>query len=64
MFGYTSFEIGLLTVLIFFCVFTVINRICACIEHCATARSVSKMKIEARGMEKAFNEWKCEDDGK
>ena len=64
MFGYTSFEIGLLTLLIFFCAFTVVNRICTCIEHCATARSFGKIKINSREMEKALNEWKREDDGK
>ena len=36
----SSFEIGLLSILIFFCVFTIINRICTCIENCAKAKAI------------------------
>lgn len=61
MFNYTSFEIGLLTLLISFCAFTIIGRICQCIEHCATARAVGKLNmqgvnIKQKDLEKFVNE--------
>ena len=37
----SSFEIGLLTILIFFCGFTVVNRICTCIETCTKAKAAA-----------------------
>lgn len=40
----TFIEIIIAFVIMFFCVFTAINRICRCIEHCATARAYSKFK--------------------
>ena len=64
MFGYNLFELALLLLLTSFCIFTIINRICACIEHCAAARSVSKMggvMISKEELEKKLNEqndWK------
>ena len=66
MFNYTSFEIGLLIFLATFCIFTILNRICNCIEHCATARAVGKMKgamMKEEDMEKMIDGWKCEDNG-
>ncbi len=30
--------------IIYFCAYAVINRICRCIEHCATARAFSKFQ--------------------
>lgn len=41
----SSFEIGLLSILISFCVFTIINRICTCIENCAQSKAIGKMAI-------------------
>lgn len=46
MFGFSSFELGLLMLLGSFCIFTILNRICSCIEHCATARAVGKLNIQ------------------
>lgn len=62
MFGYSSFELGLLMLLASFCVFTVLNRICTCIEHCATAKAVGKMNgtvMKVEDMEQMINGWKC-----
>ena len=47
----SSFEIGLLTILIFFCGFTVINRICTCIETCVKAKAIGKMDISMKDIE-------------
>lgn len=41
----SSFEIGLLSILISFCAFTIINRICTCIENCAQSKAIGKMAI-------------------
>lgn len=30
--------------ILYLCVFTLINRVCKCIEHCATARAYSKFR--------------------
>lgn len=38
----TSFELGLLIVITSMCIFSIVNRICHCIEHTATAKSVAK----------------------
>lgn len=37
-----SFEIGLLSVVIFVCVYTLIDRICKCIEQCALGKSYTE----------------------
>lgn len=34
--------IGILIVLTYICVFGLVNRICKCVEHCATAKSFEK----------------------
>ena len=52
----SSFEIGLLSILIFFCVFTIINRICTCIENCAKAKAIGKMAITDKDNEVLKNE--------
>lgn len=36
------FVIGLL--IIYICLYALINRVCQCIEHCATARAYSKFR--------------------
>ena len=41
MFGYSSFEIGLLTLVIWFCAFAIVNRICTCVEECTKAKSIA-----------------------
>ena len=60
MFGFSSFELGLLLLLLSFCIFTILNRICSCIEHCASARAISKtmngVAIKKEDMEKMINE--------
>lgn len=30
-----SFEIGVLSLIVYFCVYGLINRICQCVEYCA-----------------------------
>ena len=52
----SSFEIGLLSILIFFCAFTVINRICTCIENCARSKAIGKMDIADKDNEVLKNE--------
>ena len=39
-----AFQQALLIVLIFICTYTLIDRICKCIEHCATAKAYGKFK--------------------
>lgn len=34
----------LFVLIIFICVYTLIDRICKCIEHCATAKAYSKFR--------------------
>ena len=52
----SSFEIGLLSILIFFCAFTIINRICTCIENCARSKAIGKMAIADKDNEVLKNE--------
>ena len=52
----SSFEIGLLSILIFFCAFTIINRICTCIENCARSKAIGKMAIDDKDNEVLKNE--------
>lgn len=35
-------SIAILIVIIYICLFTLVDRICKCVEHCATAKSFSK----------------------
>lgn len=35
---------ALILVVIYLCVYALINRVCQCIEHCATARAYSKFR--------------------
>lgn len=35
----SSFEIGLLSVVIFVCVYALVDRVCKCIEQCALGKS-------------------------
>lgn len=34
--------IALLTILVYICIYSLIDRICKCVEHCATAKGFSK----------------------
>ena len=34
-----SIELGILIILVYLCVYALINRICKCVEYCAMARS-------------------------
>ena len=52
----SSFEIGLLSILIFFCAFTIINRICTCIENCTRLKAIEKMNITEKDNEVLKNE--------
>lgn len=40
----TAFQQALLIVIIFICAYALIDRICKCIEHCATAKAYSKFR--------------------
>lgn len=40
----TFIQIVGLLVMLFICVYSLIERICRCIEHCATARAYSKFQ--------------------
>lgn len=40
----TTFQQALLIVFVFICAYTLIDRICKCIEHCATAKAYSKFR--------------------
>ena len=42
-FNYSSFEIGVLIFVIAFCIYTVLGRICTCIETCAQAKCMEKI---------------------
>ncbi len=35
---------ALILVVIYLCIYALINRVCQCIEHCATARAYSKFR--------------------
>lgn len=52
----SSFEIGLLSILIFFCAFAIINRICTCIENCARLKAIGQMAIADKDNEVLKNE--------
>ena len=52
----SSFEIGLLSILIFFCTFTIINRICTCIENCVRSKAIGKTTIANKDNEVLKNE--------
>ena len=54
MLGFNSFEIGLLILLGSFCAFTIVGRICTCIETCARAKAdlyEALAKIDTERME-------------
>lgn len=38
----TFSQIMIATIVIYFCAYTLLNRLCKCIEHCATASAFSK----------------------
>lgn len=38
----TFMQLLLMIILIWICVYTILNRICKCFEHCMTARSFNK----------------------
>ena len=40
----TFIQISILLLLIFICIYSLIARICNCVEHCATARAYSKFR--------------------
>lgn len=40
----TAFQQALLIVILFICAYTLIDRICKCIEQCATAKAYSKIR--------------------
>lgn len=39
-----AFQQALLFVIVFICAYTLIDRICKCIEHCATAKAYGKFR--------------------
>lgn len=40
----TFVQIVIIFIVLYLCIYTLINRICQCIEHCATARAYSKFR--------------------
>lgn len=40
----TLFQHVLLVLILFICVYTLIDRICKCVEHCATAKAFGKFR--------------------
>jgi len=40
----TFVQIAIAFLIIYLCVYALINRVCQCIEHCATARAYSKFR--------------------
>lgn len=40
----TFVQIVIIFIVLHLCIYTLINRICQCIEHCATARTYSKFR--------------------
>lgn len=40
----TIFQYTLLIVVIFICVYTLVDRICKCVEHCATAKAYGEFR--------------------
>lgn len=40
----TFVQIVIIFIVLHLCIYTLINRICQCIEHCATARAYSKFR--------------------
>ena len=49
-----SVEIAVITFIVYICIFAIVNRICKCVEHCATARTYSKA-VEATKQTKEDN---------
>jgi hypothetical protein len=41
------------TIIVYLCVYALINRICQCIEHCATAKSFDRFINKIEKMDKA-----------
>lgn len=39
----TFIQLVLLFLLVYLCVFSLISRICQCIEHCSSAKALSKL---------------------
>lgn len=50
MLGFSAIEIGGLILLVYFAVYGVINRICKCIEHCATGKAVRECGMDISKM--------------
>lgn len=40
----TFVQIVIAFLIVYICVYTLINRVCQCIEHCATAKAYSKFR--------------------
>ena len=50
------FAIGLLTIITYICIYSIINRICTCIENCARSKAIGKMTIADKDNEVLKNE--------
>ena len=55
----TSFEIGVLAVILYICVYGIINRICKCIEQVTANKygAKSRNETDAAGAEKGENSY-------
>ena len=47
----TAIEIGGLILISYLAVFGIVNRICKCIEHCATGKAIRETAVVANGKE-------------
>lgn len=59
----TTFQQALLIIIIFICTYTLIDRICKCIEHCATTKAYSNQYTVVNNLAEAGHETKNKEAG-
>lgn len=59
----TAFQQALLIVIIFICTYAPIDRICKCIEHCATTKAYSNQHTVVNNLAEAGYETKNKESG-
>lgn len=45
MMNLTALQLALFIVMIYICIYSIVNRICKCFEHCSTAKSYGTVAI-------------------
>ena len=50
------FNLAILTFIVYICVYTIINRICTCIEQCSIAKAYSKFIDQSGIHEEIIND--------